>query len=94
LAPLLADGELRDIFAHPAFDDGGWPGTYGLCNASNKIDYLLLSPGLWERVTAGGVFRKAMWPGSRPRRWEAYPELARPEDAGSDHAAVWADIDI
>ncbi|HMR31118.1 MAG TPA: endonuclease/exonuclease/phosphatase family protein [Geminicoccaceae bacterium] len=94
LAPLLADGELRDVFGHPAFEDGGWPGTYGLCNAGNKIDYLLLSPKLWERVTAGGVFRRAMWPGSRPRRWECYAELARPEDAGSDHAAVWADIDI
>ena len=94
LAPLLVDGELRDVFGHPAFDDGGWPGTYGLCNAGNKIDYLLLSPKLWERVTAGGVFRRAMWPGSRPRRWECYAELARPEDAGSDHAAVWADIDL
>jgi hypothetical protein len=33
-----------------------------------------------------------MWPGSRPRRWECYPELTRPEDAGSDHAAVWVDV--
>jgi endonuclease/exonuclease/phosphatase family metal-dependent hydrolase len=94
LAPLLADGGLRDIFGHPAFDNGGWPGTYGLCNESNKIDYLLLSPALWERVTAGGMFRRAMWPGSRPKRWECYAELARPEDAGSDHAAVWADLDV
>lgn len=94
LAPLVADTELKDIFTHLAFDDGGFPGTYGLCNASNKIDYLLLSPALFDRVQSGGVFRKGMWPGSRPRRWDAYAEVGRPVEAASDHAAVWAEIDL
>lgn len=94
LAPLIGGTDLTDIFDHPAFDDGGYPGTYGLCNAANKIDYLLLSPALFERVQAGGVFRTGMWPGSRPRRWEAYPEVGQPADAGSDHAALWAEIDL
>jgi endonuclease/exonuclease/phosphatase family metal-dependent hydrolase len=94
LKPLLADTDLKDAFEHPAFDDGGWPGTYGLCNASNKIDYLLLSPKLFDRVEKGGVFRTGMWPGSRPARWEAYDELKRKQDAGSDHAAIWVDIDL
>jgi endonuclease/exonuclease/phosphatase family metal-dependent hydrolase len=94
LAPLLVNTDLRDIFTHPAFDDGGYPGTYGLCNAGNKIDYILLSPSLFDRVRSGGVFRTGMWPGSRPKRWEAYPEVGRPADAGSDHAALWAEIDL
>lgn len=94
LAPLLEATDLKDVFTHPAFDDGGYPGTYGLCNAANKIDYILLSPGLFGKVRGGGVFRKGMWPGSRPRRWDAYAEVGRPADAGSDHAAVWAEIDI
>lgn len=94
LAPLLHDTDLRDIFVHPAFDDGGYPGTYGLCNAANKIDYMLLSPSLFGRVRSGGVFRTGMWPGSRPRRWDAYAEVGRPADAGSDHAALWVEIDI
>ncbi|KPM12510.1 endonuclease/exonuclease/phosphatase family protein [Citromicrobium sp. WPS32] len=94
LAPLLDQTDLKDIFKHPAFDDGGWPGTYDLCNAGNKIDYILLSPSLFDRVQAGGVFRKGMWPGSRPRRWESYEEVGRKQDAGSDHAAIWAEIDI
>ncbi|MBN9505328.1 MAG: endonuclease/exonuclease/phosphatase family protein [Altererythrobacter sp.] len=94
LAPLLHDTDLKDVFAHPRFDDGGYPGTYGLCNASNKIDYILLSPRLFDRVQSGGVFRTGMWPGSRPKRWEAYAEVGRPADAGSDHAAVWAEISI
>lgn len=94
LAPLLAEGVMTDVFAHPAFDDGGYSGTYGLCNAGNKIDYLLLSPLLYERVQTGGVLRKGMWPGSRPPRWPVYEEIIEPMHAGSDHAAVWVDVDL
>jgi endonuclease/exonuclease/phosphatase family metal-dependent hydrolase len=94
LSPLLDGTDLKDIFEHPAFDKGGYPGTYGLCNASNKIDYLLLSPELFQRVKQGGVLRMGMWPGSSPRRWECYKEVKRPEDAASDHAAIWAEIDV
>ncbi|RIA46355.1 endonuclease/exonuclease/phosphatase family metal-dependent hydrolase [Hephaestia caeni] len=94
LKPLLSDTDLQDIFTHPAFDNGGWPGTYDLCNEINKIDYLLLSPDLFDRVQAGGLCRKGMWPGSRPRRWEPYAEVGRKADAASDHAAIWAEIDI
>jgi hypothetical protein len=35
-----------------------------------------------------------MWPGVRPKRWESYAELGRPEEAASDHAAVWVDLDL
>lgn len=94
LAPLLGDTDLRDVFEHENFDDGGHPGTYGSCLASNKIDYILLSPALFSLVTAGGVWRKGMWPGVRPRKWDAYAEVARERDAASDHAALWVDIDL
>lgn len=94
LQPLLEDTDLRDVFHHPSFDSGGYPGTYGLCNASNKIDYMLLSPALFKAMSGGGVFRKGMWPGSKPPRWETYEELRKPQDAASDHAALWADINV
>ena len=94
LAPILQHPDLTDAFKHPAFDDGGHPGTYGLCNAGNKIDYLLLSPALFKKIHGGGVFRKGMWPGVRPKRWEVFDELTKPQQAGSDHAAVWVDIDV
>ena len=94
LRPLVGGTDLTDVFAHPAFDDGGYPGTYGLCNAANKIDYVLLSPDLFGRVRSAGVHRADMWPGSRPRRWDAYPEVRNARDAASDHAAVWADLDV
>jgi Endonuclease/Exonuclease/phosphatase family len=94
LEPLIDGTDLKDIALHPAFDDGGFPGTFGLGNAANKIDYILLSPNLFAKVTAGGVFRKGVWPGSRPARWEVFPELKKPEQSASDHAAIWADIEV
>lgn len=94
LQPLIAQTDLKDAFMHSSFDDGGYPGTYGLCSASNKIDFMLLSPGLFGRVSGGGVLRQAMWPGKRPRRWDTFPELVREQDAGSDHAAIWVDLNI
>lgn len=94
LAPLLQHTDLKDVFEHPAFEDGGFPGTYGLCNASNKIDYILLSPKLFEHVMSGGLMRQGMWPGSRPKRWETYADLDDPRHAASDHAALWVDLDV
>jgi endonuclease/exonuclease/phosphatase family metal-dependent hydrolase len=93
LQPLLAGTDLKDAFDHPAFDNGGHGGTYGLCNANQKIDYLLLSPKLWQAVLAGGVIRRGMWPGVKPApRWAVYPELNDPKHAASDHAALWVDL--
>jgi len=94
LAPLLDDTNLKDIFEHPQFDNGGHEGTFGGAKKAEKFDYLLLSPALFALVEKGGVWRKGMWPGVRPVKWDAYPEIARPNDAASDHAAVWADIGL
>lgn len=94
LSPLLKHTDLEDVFRHPSFDDGGYPGTFGLCNAGNKIDYILLSPPLFARVRAGGVMRQGMWPGARPKRWRTYDDLDHPRNAASDHAAVWVDLDM
>ena len=97
LAPLLvgsaaAPTDLKDIATHPSFDDGGWPGTYTTGRAGNKIDYILCSPAVFAAVTASGVFRKGVWTSSG--RWEMYPTLTREQDAASDHAAIWADVDL
>jgi endonuclease/exonuclease/phosphatase family metal-dependent hydrolase len=94
LAPLLQHTDLKDALEHPAFDNGGYPGTYGLCNAGNKIDYILMSPKLYQRVKAGGVMRQGMWPGVKPKRWETYDDLDDPKNAASDHAALWVDLNL
>jgi endonuclease/exonuclease/phosphatase family metal-dependent hydrolase len=94
LEPLLKHTTLKDAFTHPKFDNGGFAGTFGACTAANKIDYLLLSPQLFAHVQGGGVFRKGLWPGVRPVKWEAYEELTEKQNAASDHAAVWVDLAV
>lgn len=102
LAPLLAETDLRDVSEHAQFTEFEFKagngqrgiGTHGLGNDDDKIDYILLSPALFARVTKGGIFRKGAWPGSRPKRWEIYPELKKTQHAASDHHAIWVDIDI
>lgn len=95
LMPLLADGsDLLDISSHPAFVSDGRIGTYANGTASNKIDYLLLSPALFDLVKAGGVFRKGVWGGVNGTLFPHYDEMTKPSHAASDHAAIWADINL
>lgn len=93
LGPLLDDGTaLRDVATHPAHDDGGRPGTHGNCTANAKLDYVMLSPALWQRVTAAGIERRGMWGGVNGTLWPHFPEVTRAVDAASDHAAVWVEL--
>lgn len=95
LSPLIGNGsDLKDIFQHDRFEDGGRPGTYANCAASNKIDYILLSPALFGKATGGGVWRKGVWGGTNGTIFPHYDEIEAACDAASDHAAVWADIDF
>jgi endonuclease/exonuclease/phosphatase family metal-dependent hydrolase len=95
LRPLIGDGsDLRDITEHPQFEGDGRPGTYGNGTASNKIDYVLLSPALFNRVTAGGIWRKGVWGGKNGTLFPHYDEMEKAVHAASDHAAIWADINL
>jgi endonuclease/exonuclease/phosphatase family metal-dependent hydrolase len=103
LQPLLDGTDLRDVSEHPNFEVGEFNvpqgnnnrgiGTFGLGNDNQKIDYILLSPAFFDRVTSAGLWRKGAWPGSRPKRWEVYEQLTADVHAASDHHAIWADID-
>jgi hypothetical protein len=59
-------------FNVPPSNENKGIGTFDLGNDNDKIDYILLSPALFDRVTSAGLFRKGAWPGSRPKRWEVY----------------------
>ena len=94
LAPLLTGTDLRDISEHPGFDDGGRPGTYGYCTARNKLDYVLLSPALFAAAVGGGISRRGVWGGRRGTLWPIYDTMTKAVHAGSDHAAIYADLNL
>lgn len=92
LAPLLSGTPLKDISTSPAFDDGGLPGTFGPQGAPDKIDYILLSPDLMPKVTAGGIFRRGVF--SAGHRWPVFDTVTQKIQQASDHAAIWAELDL
>ncbi|MGW4338148.1 endonuclease/exonuclease/phosphatase family protein [Rhodococcus koreensis] len=94
LEPLLVGTDLRDVSEVAGFDDGGRPGTYANGTASNKIDYVLLSPALFDRATGGAIFRKGVWGGKHGTLFEHFPTMTAPVHASSGHAAIYADIDL
>lgn len=94
LAPLLAQTDLQDVSVHPKFVSDGRPGTFGNGTKSNKIDYILLSPELFARVTNARIFRTGVWGGKNGDLWPIYPTMKAKVNQASDHAAVYADIKL
>jgi endonuclease/exonuclease/phosphatase family metal-dependent hydrolase len=95
LKPLLKNGsDLKDIFDHPNFHGDSRPGTFGNGAASEKIDYILLSPALFAKVTNGGVERRGVWGGTTGTLFPHFPEITKAIEAASDHAAVFADLNL
>jgi len=95
LVPLLAQNStLKDITTHPNFQSDGRPGTFGNGAASQKIDYILLSPELFAQVTLAGVFRLGVWGGVNGTLFPHFPEMTQPVHAASDHAALFVDLNI
>lgn len=94
LQELLANTDLKDVSLHPKFDTGPFKGkgTFGNGSDKNKIDYLLLSPALYKRITACGLFRMGAWPGKQNPKWPVYPELKDEKDVASDHHVIWVEI--
>jgi endonuclease/exonuclease/phosphatase family metal-dependent hydrolase len=93
LAPLITETDLRDASDISGFDFGPRKGTFGTSN--DKIDYLLLSPELFAAATGGGILRSGVWRGPRVKNpWPMYNTISRPEEAASDHAAIWVDLNI
>jgi endonuclease/exonuclease/phosphatase family metal-dependent hydrolase len=94
LSPLIRDTDLRDASEHPTFQDGGRPGTYKDGHARDKIDYVLLSPSLFQRMSQGGIWRMGVWGGKNGKLWPIYPEITQAYYASSDHACIWCDVEV
>lgn len=95
LRPLLAeDSNLVDIMHHPHFLGDAREGTYGNGTKDQKIDYILISPQLANRVRSGGIERRGVWGGKNGELFPHFPQIKTAKDAASDHAALWVDLDI
>jgi len=95
LEPLLGNQVgLKDIMAHDKFVGDGRAGTYGDGYTKDKIDYILMSPKLADKVIAGGIERRGVWGGRTGKLFPHFDEIESGKDAASDHAAVWVDLDV
>jgi endonuclease/exonuclease/phosphatase family metal-dependent hydrolase len=94
LKPLLGDTDLRDVSVHPNYTPDE-RGTATYATSRDKIDYILLSPALFDTVTAAAVNRSGVWHGPRVKNaWTMLDTLTRPEEQASDHAAIWCDLNV
>ena len=59
--------------------------------ASNKIDYLLMSPTLRTSLTNTGIERRGSY---HPNTWTPFDTVTQSADEASDHHLVWADFSI
>ena len=76
----------------PLLPSSGRPGTHGNGTASSKLDYILLSPALAARVTAGGIERRGVWGGTNGTLFPHLPEITQEIESASDHAALFVDF--
>ena len=68
-------------------------GTSSRCRRTRRRD----APAPLPRESTGGaVFRKGVWGENKnpPQKWEIYPTITKPVEAASDHAAIYADLDL
>lgn len=93
--PLIRNGStLTDIMVHSKFVGDGRPGTHANGTKSAKLDYILMSPKLSGKVTAGGIERQGVWGGQNGTLFPHLPEIHSAKDAASDHAALIAEFDL
>lgn len=93
--PLIREGStLIDIMVHPKFQGDGRPGTYANGTKSGKLDYILMSPKLSEKVIRGEIERQGVWGGKNGTLFPHLPTMEKSDDAASDHAALWVELDI
>jgi endonuclease/exonuclease/phosphatase family metal-dependent hydrolase len=89
LAPLVRDTDLKDVSEHPNWQ--GPKGTFGTGKAkSSKIDYILLSPALWQRLENVGIERRGIYAPSLEIMWPGVDRTT----AASDHGAIWVDLNV
>jgi len=89
LAPLWENG-FSDVEEHASYPKER-PGTFGTGTASNKIDYLIMSPALKKCLKKTGIERRGSY---HPNSWTPFDTVKSKKDDASDHHLVWADFEF
>ncbi|UUU22005.1 endonuclease/exonuclease/phosphatase family protein [Streptomyces sp. DSM 40750] len=88
---LLLDAGLREAMTHESYGINP-PGTHGTGKRDEqKLDYLMFSPQLWDLVTHVGVERRGIW---APHTFPSFATVTSKANQASDHAAVFADLNL
>jgi endonuclease/exonuclease/phosphatase family metal-dependent hydrolase len=81
---------LREAMTHKSYQ--GTPGTHGTGNLPDqKLDYLMFSPTLWPKVQKVNVERRGGW---APNTFDSFETVTSKITRASDHAALFADLDL
>lgn len=98
--PAKAQGvrNIVDAYSLQAFNPGPRPGSFQSCGIRNRLDYIFVSQALAGLVVNGGLERHGLWGTptniNPPQDWDIYPDITGPEQAASDHAAIFVDINV
>ncbi|MEX2982445.1 endonuclease/exonuclease/phosphatase family protein [Streptomyces sp. C36] len=84
---FLRDAGLRDAMTHDSYQ--GPKGTHGPCTADEKIDYVMFSPELFGKVTKVRVETRGIAESA-----VRFDSVHGPKDQASDHAALFADLEL
>ena len=102
ISPLLRETDLVEVKKHNSFNvdfDAGIDASYyslGAYRAGINLkqkDYMLLSPGLFNRVKRAGLNRKGIWP-EKKDQFRTYETLNSERHQASSHPLIWGDIDL
>ena len=89
LASMFTDG-FQDVRNHPDYPTDR-PGTYQTGLASQKIDYLIMSPQLRAKLQTTGIERRGSY---HPNLWEPFDTVTKASQEASDHHLLWANFDL
>ncbi|MET0638619.1 MAG: endonuclease/exonuclease/phosphatase family protein, partial [Hyphomicrobium sp.] len=86
----IFEGGFTDVRDHPDYPTDR-PGTFGTGLAGNKIDYLVMSPALRQRLVTTGIERRGSY---HPNTWQPFDTVTGASTEASDHHLVWAKFEI
>jgi endonuclease/exonuclease/phosphatase family metal-dependent hydrolase len=89
LVSLFNDG-FKDISMHASYPTDR-PGTFDTGTASNKIDYLIMSPKLQKKLKKTGIERGGSY---HPGVWQPFDTVTGKTNEASDHHLIWADFNF